>query len=760
MKKLLVILSIIFIEACSDGDIGGYTESIIKGAKASEAYSAHAQDKPATLNKYVSPLDEDLSGLDEEELREKLMNSYPRPKAEGNPEPESSSSDRILVNEYDMPLNPYDGEVKPFKWKESTPYFTEAPNYKYGFDQDPTGKDPYVYISVKEDDNVSIQLHFTKDAYDGFCLVHQNEDKSYDYAKILTNSKTHIIYSEELKKMKEFKLIGAKGHHAMLCPKLKEPIKTVSILPYKMITKHIKYIEFNGEKCTTSSTTPEQSTICENHDNETYYQTNCKDKFTKCCTEHYFNKIFGQAVVNVDIQNTSECKYIKHLSQKSTSYISENGLLNLYMTTPSKISLLYKELIYVAKLENEQTGIKTITEEGPNKGKKEISFDEPSWHTVFAINKVRKKWELWKCAHYAQKHKSTDFLNYCPGLNPEKDPPNTKYFFQLGSQKAVSAEIVLAKYWENGQYTYGYKLYVDKDEKLINFDDIKDKNKEAYLYTEDANPSIFLSNAVQIEDNPKLWFTTEALSHPLYGEKNEMYEQYLPYGSIIFSPRRNGIETYYLLMHELGHSFGLTDVVLTDIYEIKEEPLSSSSSTTSSNSSTRTYPNRYGSYETNLMAWLDPSGKKLRYRPIPVVCTAGQHVYTQKRTENEKNYVDGNMYGYIELPIKYSDDAKKYDKDKEHLGYEKNQWECIRNCFIDNEFSTPERRIYWYEEGTTPRPNPTTFTDIDYCNGNIKELRSYGGKNIYMSENEFKTDTSEYWNRVILNRSSSSSTSN
>ena len=158
MKKLFFTISILFLLACSDSDLNGYTESIIKGSNTSNLNSLLKKDESQSLKKTVFPLEEELSSLDEEELKEKLMSTYPWPKAEGTVAPNTSSSSTntssgstaiLYENTFTLPYNPRDGRIVQYQWKNVDPVFAEPDNYPYGFDRDPTDKDPFVYISVE-----------------------------------------------------------------------------------------------------------------------------------------------------------------------------------------------------------------------------------------------------------------------------------------------------------------------------------------------------------------------------------------------------------------------------------------------------------------------------------------------------------------------------------------------------------------------------------------------------------------------------------
>ena len=61
MKKLFFTISILFLLACSDSDLNGYTESIIKGSNTSNLNSMLKKDEPQSLKKTASAFEEDLS---------------------------------------------------------------------------------------------------------------------------------------------------------------------------------------------------------------------------------------------------------------------------------------------------------------------------------------------------------------------------------------------------------------------------------------------------------------------------------------------------------------------------------------------------------------------------------------------------------------------------------------------------------------------------------------------------------------------------
>ena len=114
-------------------------------------------------------------------------------------------------------------------------------------------------------------------------------------------------------------------------------------------------------------------------------------------------------------------------------------------------------------------------------------------------------------------------------------------------------------------------------------------------------------------------------------------------GSVIFVPRGNGESSQYVVMHEFGHSLGLTDVIQSDLFTINNV--------------------YYASSETNVMSWREPSGNKLRYRDIPIACSGGNQYkdITGKNLGSTEHLIPGN--------------------------FEK-QWECIRGKCFKSEYSS------------------------------------------------------------------------
>lgn len=640
MKYLITTLFYLFLAACSDVDLGGFTESIVKNADTSYLNSSPTTQEPV-LKKTAYPLDEDLSSLDEEELREKLMNSYPWPLAK---------SGEINDGTFDLPHNPYTGEIKDIRWNNLAPIIEEDPNHEYGFDSDPLDKDPYVYISTKKGENVLFKPHLSNIAYDKYCLIHYPDKVNpKEYLEEIKDGETHTILSEYIGSESIFLLYGATNKNEKRCykPTKKEYFKAIKILPYNPVTKNFIYVEINGKK------------------NDSWDVQKEQNGFTKDSVIKYFNKVYNQAVVYPNIKYGEKDAY-----GVEQPYVI-NDLIEVNMTEPTDDA--YNKLIINA--------LEIISNQ-----LNQDNTDDPFWHFIYVINKERKRWDLEKCsdANYN--------LNKCvPTFNPENDYPKAKYYMyrkenkpgckdngiKIGAENSINIEIRTKPSGEldnDGNMVRDHYAYYNG--KKIEYTECD------VLYTDDGYPVIPSSDGV--------YGGLAALSLRLKGSYDlkkgkyeiKIHDKYLPFGSIIIVPRGKGPSAHYTLMHELGHSFGLTDAQAYALYKKKEYD---------GKNNENSYTNTYASPETNLMAWQQPTGKKIRYRETPIACTGGTTYYNGPTP-------DLNYYlGAVERLVG---------------GKGENQWECIRNCYLNN-FSYFERKNFWEKKVVCEEDNDKNRTNTN-----------------------------------------------
>ena len=696
MKKLFFTISILFLLACSDSDLNGYTESIIKGSNTSNLNSLSKKDEPQALKKTVSTFEEDFSSLDEDELREKLLNTYPWPKAEGTAAPNTSSSSTntssgstevLYEDTFTLPYNPRDGRIVQYQWKNVDPVFEEPDNYPYGFDRDPTDKDPFVYISVetgaesKTNGWAKFVPHVNNHLFDVYKLLH--EKFKDNPATVASNGKQLIDgVPNLLKEGGTYTLYGCykKCDDSSQLAKWKKINKYLKILPYEPKTKNMIYVQIDGE-------TPNEY----------------ENGFTHQLVTDTFNTIYAQAVVK---SNFIELDAKKDLKIHEELFTTTKNVLIMNMTNPDNTiyTFLKNKAIDMAK-------------------NKKVSKDteSPYWHIVFAINKMRKEWELGECI---KMKKGDDYdLSRCGNFeaileNPQNTPQNnTKYYLHYNcaimnnkgklEQPTEDEEVEVRAMLKNGS-NFNYYIFRKGENKAIKLD------KCLVLYTEDGYPIVpSVDGAKNGAGGISLQLREE------YDNEFKRYDGYLPYGSIIYAPRGPGKSGLYVLMHELGHSFGLSDVSKSNVYKVKEKTIYNYRNTQKS----LLYSNDYASSETNMMSWQAPAGRRIRYRNTPIVCTAGTRYYKYPSSWSSSS-----------SSLLSSSSESTYERFPNSIerpianGFE-NQWECIRDCFKNDLFTQQQKdaRIMHWEHK-------------DWCLDNDKPLNNKNAKHRFSTEEEYKKD--------------------
>ncbi|WP_290761550.1 hypothetical protein [Fibrobacter sp. UBA4297] len=681
MKALLTILSIFFIAACSDVDIGGYTESILKQAGPSNASVSQGNKNPQSLKKQVSTLGEDFSDLSEDELRDKLMNTNPwtlalarngaDPESSSSTSDGSSSSGSLLDGALDLPHNPQDGDIIPYEWQMIAPSFTESSTHKYGFDRDPEGKDSIIYISGEIGESISFIPHLADELYDDYFLLAENDRKNYG----LLSGKAADIEITSDKSGGEYTLYGCitKGKkHTCINQHNKKPnLLRINVKPYNMITKNVLYVEYNGENL---SCADEKIKILEQIQDE--QQNNgcdynkCKNTFTRCCMEKYLNKVFNQAVVNINLIWERACRYNQTKALKT--FIDMNDREKY---ANNKVKSPYASLLESAIVILEKELAKTTNET--------LKEKSAYWNVIFAINKIEKRWKLEACNKNKKNENNPEKLydlSYCSGFYPQTEPKGVQFFLEdecKGTEEEIAIKVKQSR--ENGDIKHHY--YIDKDNGVFNSCHVL-KLKDGYTIIPPGGPSErTLASSVSF---------TPIGESPFAG--------FLPKASIIFVSRKADSSSYFTTAHELGHSLGLTDVHESKIFKVIQKDDSDNPQKSFINFDTKNdneldfkkYQNYYASSETNLMSWVTRggSGTRLRYRPVPIACTGGTRFFEEKELNEEGKYDYKGMFGGIERLTG---------------GNEPNQWECIRGeCFNENaldKYATNERKEYFDSEG-------------------------------------------------------------
>ena len=674
MKKLFIILYAIIIVACSERDIGGYTSPIIKNAKQFNLNASKENIRGQSLKKTALPIDENFSSMDKETLRNNLLNYYPKPKPEGDAEPIFSDGSSELGH-----LS-YDGEIKKYTWKSTIPNIEEHPDYQYGFDKDPTEKDPVIYISVKETENVLFKFFLPTVSYNTYYLL----DKKYSdnitkniklYGKELSNNTScglgyssssgntsnsnsayidyTLCYSSSsnaspLTNSYEDEVYGIYGclpekKGVTLCSQSKQ----IHIKRYDEKIKNIIYIQLDGS----------ESDLWETDETD----TECNNGFTENCFRKYFKLAFNQAVVSANVYNAT-----KKYSSVDGVPVYDGGipvydfwgkLITINMTNPDKSNAAFNQL--------KDKALALLAEQKAKDGK--------NWHVFFGFNKVRKMWDLDKCINSG----FPGDLSKCYRFEPENENKKTTYKMyspddcidgidsKMGKpqNEHISVTIRAKEEEEKGIMKMHYYAYIGNQKAPYTNCDV--------LFTDNGYPII--------PHTKNILGGTYAMN---YYDINSLNKSYTPEETITFVPRGIGESSQYTSMHELGHAFGLTDVsssyILGTVGYIESN-------------SDFPYPYiKYATSETNIMSWEMPMGKKFRYRSTPIACTGGTKFY------NKTSSGSTSLIAAAGLELK---------------GKGENQWECIRDCHNSDDYAFDERKYFWKNEGLCNEKNKKKYND-------------------------------------------------
>lgn len=661
---------------------------------------------------------------------------------------------------FKLPHNSYSGSIWSYNLESTFPSITESENYAYGFDgltkecynTDKTKDDselihcfnhpekdkarlPITYISVEKgkaasftpnnftcenclysnskvaliqtkkyieknkeliledipnlsyDDLDDSKNHLTDGKAHSIQIAQNNIQKAGIYQIILSTPNSNENSSTEPSKGIKSKKKKQK-HYTWLQDK---PFAEIHILPYESLPKKMIFVPFNGTGENRWDVVKE------------------KNGFNKDSVIYYFNKIYKQAVLKPEVDEL-----------KADDFgLSEDIEINMTHPDNNTFDEMYKKGVITALTNNI-----------------EFNTQSPYWHIIYAINKVRKKWILDKCYSNFDSDESIEInddrkydLKACRS-DWENENENTHYTlisYANCSEKdrgepTKTNVIIKAKQnsLSSGNYKMSYYIFDENDpNKKLGFKSCD------YLYTDNGYPIIPNITAVTAG--------VHATSVQL-GPIESRHDGYLPYGSIIFVPRGIGESAHYVLMHELGHSYGLTDVAKSaTIYRVIDQDKNKDADNAYYNDDLtatgkdliprkngelpfktgvkdyRKYLNYYASKETNLMTWEMPTGPKIRYRKTPIACTSGTIYYKESRLAYDEN---GKPITGIDEDGKPTTEQgkkqlKEFARDKGSFGaiervikdgFE-NQWECIRGKCYDKKYSTDystiQRKSFW-----------------------------------------------------------------
>lgn len=497
-------------------------------------------------------------------------------------------------------------------------------------------------------------------------------------------------------------------------------ILKIRIIPYTPIVKEFVFFEFDGSDKDRKEWDP--------------LEKEPENSITEKSVLNYFNKVYKQAAAKARITigkdetgndiTIDENTDINKIDMSKKFKINSIDLIEVNMTenilSPDRDRMVNAAIEYFAKY-------------GDPTNQKSKYF-----HIVFAINKEKKTWKLENCIDKST-HKID--LTSCNGFNPESEPDYVEYYITeencLDKEESTSAESL--------EEINSSKKKVKIQKKDNHYYAIKDGEAQTFkgcenLHTDNGYP-ILLGKDAKAGGISRIWdkelLTQVANKINSHGTEESIaltedqieYKKHLPYGSFIFVKRSTGERGQYTVAHELGHSFGLTDVAVNHSEKTKTE-LSSQNAILV----TRTVkkPPLSGTTETNLMTVMDISGPKIRYRDTPIACTMGKQVrlnykfkqvkfkrickdkedpdckenYTTFERCTEKSAKDPDCQQSDFTTIEPCTNKKEADcKEETFTTYiqvkaqakdrHENQWECFRNCYREQLISNNRYKWWW-----------------------------------------------------------------
>lgn len=499
---------------------------------------------------------------------------------------------------FDVPHNPHTGSIAGYPWNTLSLGFEEPENYPYGFDRSPLSdvspeKDRYVYISTTTTEKAYFKAIVSDETYDSYRLIN---NISGDVIKVIDKEIVDVFEGE----------YTLQGENAGSWIDLDKHVKVISYEPKE---KEIIYIQLDGDGWDT--------------ENDQY-------AFTKERVETGFNEVYSQVVMTPNV-----------IERAATFYNNER--IKLDFNEMLQINMVYRSDLIAQSVYDQAT--KILLDQVENISLKDIDANKlKERHIVFAVNKTLKYWPL-EGAYILNQDYLDFYSNPFHFFYPELEPVGTTYAIQsVGKcEDGVGPEpipVTIRKVSEliDGQTRIVYKPY--HNGKPVTFGPCD------YLYTKNGLPELPINI-------PGALAVSFSLQKEVKREDDSETIDFFGLGSVVWVPRGIGPSSIYTMMHELGHSFGLTDVAETGRWLNPNDGYLSSTT------------------ETPLMSWRSPSGRKLRYRGVQVVYTGGATI-------------DGSPGERIECPVN---------------GVLDNQWACLRDeCDYYNRY-LPSNPIFKYYGG-------------------------------------------------------------
>lgn len=456
------------------------------------------------------------------------------------------------------------GDVVMFNWMETVAWFLRSDNHKYGYDMDPyaifsekddeaaqRGRD--VYVSVKEKENAFVLVKIDPEIKNDFHL-YKVENGTVD--------KTDLVDAKEAcsknKCVDEVKL--SEGDYVVYYGNEKKE-RYLHVISYPLQSEKVIFVPFgdvNASGC--------------NKDGK----NGC---YTKDKVQPVVEKIFSQAVMKItlDEKKPEEIGLDKHLTVELSEPSPSSAVLDKIHNTETYGYLKELEDYY-----NSDDATQSYAQETVKAKYNRIKHNK----IVLAINQMRIQWQF-------NKESSDEFNNYS-ALEQAIEKNGGKNLSMKMKSSCGGGEVTVTFSGKNPKEDGSFTP--------VGLPSIK--NGCTYTLYADVVPFI--------PEQPKGAQVTHNYNEELFCESDETLDEcnertkHLPSpGGIVWGSHQEGEASLNTLAHEIGHSFGLTD-----IYIAADDP---------------TYAPHYARYfavdESNLMGWQLPTGMRLRYRPLFIAST-------------------------------------------------------------------------------------------------------------------------------------------
>lgn len=453
------------------------------------------------------------------------------------------------------------GDVVEFNWMETIAWFLRSDKHKYGFDMDPyalfsdngddaaeRGRD--VYVSVKESESAVVRVRIDPETKDEFHLY-----------RIKNGMVDKTDYVDAKKACSENNCVDEvhlhEGDYAVYYGDEKKE-RYLHIISYPLQVEKVIFVQFGDV----------DAPGC--NENE---QNGC---YTKDKVQYIVDKIFPQAIVSIN------------LIEKQPNEIGLSDPLLVELSEPNPRDYILDKIN-----KTEEYGYNKEWVEYINAPDEDVFMAEQKLITkynrvktkkiVLAINQMRINWHF-------KKQNSGEFKNYkalAQAISKSGDGKSLSMKLKSSCMREEQSIQLSGKPNDDGSFTpVGLPISSLKDG--CDYD----------VYA-DVIPFIPEEpRGVQVTDLNR----DEILCKVGESQKecNERIAKLPIAGGIVWGSHVAGDASLNTLSHEIGHSFGLTDIHIA-----ADDP---------------TYAPNYDHYfsvdESNLMGWQLPTGMRLRYRPV------------------------------------------------------------------------------------------------------------------------------------------------